>query len=169
MPRISWTLAGFVYPLSIHFFPIHQVLFHTWNAHGVYLSEHFAVFKAVTLSGPLLLCGSFPDSVRVTNNSMKTGNRRFGVLFLEQSSTLSGSCYVPNKASCSLRVLTSKVTAQPMKSASWFLLLCSYFDTWAFAHYQKSALEYCSYGCCTISFDFMPPLWCYSPPNFRKI
>jgi hypothetical protein len=137
MPCISQTLVGFVYPLSVSFFPIPQVLFHTWNAHGVSLSELFAVLKAVTLSGPLLLCGSLSDSFRITNNSMKTGNWRFGVLLLEQSSTLYERCYVSHKASCSLRVLTSKVIAQAMESASWFLLFCSYFDTFGFRQLSK--------------------------------
>lgn len=169
MPCISQTLVGFVYPLSVSFFPIPQVLFHTWNAHGVSLSEPFAVLKAVTLPSPLLLCGSFAGSVRITNNSMKTGNWRFGVLFLEQSSTLYESCYVSNKASCSLRVFTFKASVQAMKPASWSLLFCSYFDTWTFAHYQKSALEFCLHGCCIISFDFMLPFWCFSPPDFQEI
>jgi hypothetical protein len=61
MLHSSRPLPGFVYPHSGLLSQALQALFHARNAHGVTHTELFALLKAVTLSGPLLLCGQFPD------------------------------------------------------------------------------------------------------------
>lgn len=62
LPR---TPLGFVYPLCVHCAWVPQAFFHAWNAHGIPLTEPFAVPEADVLSDlftpvPFIL---FPSSI----------------------------------------------------------------------------------------------------------
>jgi hypothetical protein len=72
LPNSSRTPAWFDYHLSVHRSPEYQVLFHTWGAHGVSLTEPFSRLKAVILSDhitslPLISWSSINSERRKSN------------------------------------------------------------------------------------------------------
>lgn len=123
----SRTLAGFDYPLSVRHFPFPQALFHAWSAHGVTLTELFALLKALTFSSSLLPCPLFfnpPANSQRNLEELKTKASKLcslskavlsvkGIKFYQKPGALSGLS--------PLRYSIRKVIP-----ASRDLLLCSY-------------------------------------------
>lgn len=138
LPR---TPAGFDHPLGVRHSFGRQILFHTWSAHGVCLTEHYSWLKAANLSDSVT---SLQLISRFSINPQR-GKSNFRHLALR---SLSLSQAVPNRkllssvqAYCSHRIITSREYFWIMRPASRPFPLCSYFCA-----YQKTAARNSALG-----------------------